>query len=511
MPNYEAESEEVVATDSEIAMLSSTHQKLWRSFLGGSTRSVESRLANLHQLKHMIDENVTLISEAIRVDLGTIDVTPHLVDCNREIEYMIKNVGNLMKSKSVTSQISFANFPACAEILPEPLGVVLIVGTWNYPFHSAIGPLAGALASGNTVIVKPGSLCRASSRVIADLIRLYFDPATSVACVEGGREVMQPLLALKFGHIFFTGGTNIGKIIMGASANHLTPVTLELGGKNPVIVTESADTDLAARRIAWGKWACNAGQVCISPDHVYVHAAIGDRLIERLKKYINIFFPEGTERDFNYARIISSGHANRLTGLINASKEEVVFGGHSSGKYVSPTIMDFQSDMERMRNSECMKSEIFGPILPIVRYCDETALSLALSESTLAAPPLAYYVFTGESKSKIRSKWINSTSSGVVVINDCGMHIVEEDLPFGGTGSSGIGSYHGSKTFEIFSHYKPVMFKTGWLDIPMRYPPSTELGRKIISLLLWLSKKNVTPARVGKTALLIVLLYKVFR
>lgn len=510
MPNHEAESEEVVATDSEIATLSSTHQQLWKAFLAGSTRSAESRLANLHQLRRMIDENVTLISEAIRVDLGTTDVTPHLVDCNREIEFMIKNIGNLMKSKSVTSKISFANFPACAEILPEPLGVVLIVGTWNYPFHSAIGPLAGALAAGNTVIVKPGSLCRASSRVISDLIRLYFDPAT-VACVEGGKEVMEPLLVLKFGHIFFTGGTNIGKIIMGAAAKQLTPVTLELGGKNPVIVTESADIDLAARRIAWGKWASNAGQVCITPDHVYVHAAIGDRLIERLKKYINVFFPEGTERDSNYARIISSGHAKRLTGLINASKEMVVFGGHSSGKYVSPTIMDFQSDMELMRNSACMQSEIFGPILPIVRYIDESALSAALSESTLAAPPLAYYVFTEESKSKTRSKWINNTSSGAVVINECGMHIVEEDLPFGGTGSSGIGSYHGPKTFEIFSHYKPVMFKTGWLDIPMRYPPSTELGRKIISMLLWLSRKNITPARVGKTALLMVLLFKVFR
>ena len=510
MAKYDSMSEEVEATPAEIAAIPATHELLQKSFLTGCTRSFADRKKNLIQLKRLLSDNTEMMATAVKSDLHEADVTPHLVDCRREVEYMIVNLAGLMSSESRTSDVSIVNFPARAELVPQPLGAVLIVGTWNYPFHSALGPLAGALAAGNTVLVKPGSLCRGSSRVIAELIGRYFDPSV-VACVEGGKDVMTVLLDLKWGHIFFTGGTNIGKIVMTAAAKNLTPVTLELGGKNPVIVDETADIDLAARRIAWGKWASNAGQVCLAPDHVFVHDRVADALIEGLKKYIGIFFPAGPSTDEEYCRIISKGHTDRLQSMINTDQGFLVHGGEVSGdgKFVAPTILDFGSDLPKFVFSASMQSEIFGPILPIVRFTDSAQVEKLVSERTLTYPPLAFYVFTAESKWATRNRWIDKCSSGALIVNDCGIHIVEDCLPFGGTGSSGMGSYHGKKTFEIFSHYKPVLWKNGWLDIPMRYPPGSAVRRRIIGFLLWMARKNVTPVRLGKTMLVLALVYKI--
>ena len=510
MPIYDSPSEEIVATREEIESIASVHASLQDSFMERCSRSFESRMKNLRALERLINENYEAISLALMADLHQSDPTPHLLEVIRETDYMIRNLSSLMKSKSASSEISIVNFPSTAELVPEPLGVVLILGTWNYPFHSSLGPLAGAIAAGNTVLVKPGSLARASSRLMADLIKMYFDPSV-VRCVEGGKEVIQPLLALKWDHIMFTGSPQMGRVVMAAASQHLTSVTLELGGKNPVIVTETADIALAARRICWSKFASNAGQVCISCDHLFVHHQVADAFITAMKDCIREFFPQGVDKDENYCRIISQGHTQRLQAILNKDQDVVVFGGAFSvqNKYVSPTILDFETDWNAFKSSACMEGEIFGPILPILRYTDVGEVEAFLKIQTRSQPPLAFYVFSGESRHAIRNRWIASCPAGAIVVNDCGMHIAEDCLPFGGIGNSGIGSYHGKRSFAIFTHYKPVLYKTRWLDIPMRYPPLTLIKQRVVRFLLWLSRNRVTPIKVGKSILVIALLWRI--
>jgi len=474
-------------------------------------------MKNLKSFRKMILDNMDVIEIALKADLNQLDANIHLVDCLREVEFMMSNLGSLMRSKSVTSEISFINFPARGEIVPEPLGTVLIVGTWNYPFHSALGPLPGAIAAGNTVFIKPGSLCHASSRLIRELVRGYFNPK-EIACMEGGIEIMQPLLNdMRFDHIFFTGGSGIGKIVMEAAGRNLTPVTLELGGKNPCIITKSADLVLAARRIAWAKWASNAGQVCIAPDHVLVHADIADAFLIELGKTVHEFFPNGTHEDPAYCRIISHGHTKRLKGIIEKDEKFVVKNFLSTKdpadeKYVPPTVIDFGSDMNAFRNSAAMAGEIFGPILPIVRF-DSTSecVEYLSSHSRANGAPLALYVFSRDGTGLVKNQFMPACPSGGVVVNDCSMHIAEGCLPFGGVGISGVGKYHDGKTFEIFSHFRPVLWKNGWLDIPSRYPPYSTWGMRMVSMMLWMSRKNITPVRVLKLALLVGLVYKIIR
>ncbi len=509
-------SEEVVASPELIASISSLVSDLQTSFRSQITRSYEWRLRNLKAFKKMLEENLDMISFALRSDLNEFDYQPHLLDCLREVEFMISNLKKLMKSKCVTSEISWINFPASGEIVPEPLGTVLIVGTWNYPFHSALGPLPGAIAAGNTVLIKPGSLCRESSQCIRELVRRYFNPK-EIACVEGGIEVMNVILSssVRFDHVFFTGGSNVGRIVMEAAAKNLTPVTLELGGKNPCIVTASADIKLAARRIAWGKWFTNAGQVCIAPDHLVVDESVADKLIEELSDMITEFFPLGPKDDNAYCRIISKSHTDRLMKIIEGDEKFVVkkFGGVSrNDRLVPPTILDFQSDWESFKNSAAMNAEIFGPILPIIRYktteeCSEYLSSLGKTHGS----PLVMYVFSNESANSISKNFLSYVSSGGVVINDCGIHIAEGCLPFGGIGKSGIGKYHNGKTFEIFTHSRSVLWKTGYLDVPFRYPPIGPVGAKLMTLLLWASRKNITPIRVAKSLIILGLLYKILR
>ena len=513
MPDYNHVSEEVVASQAEIEPLVHLYQNLQDSFTTGQSRLFKSRIAGLRSLQKLVSENYEAIAEALRSDLNQADPTPHLQEVLRETQFMISHLSDLMKPRHVSSQLSVVNFPGSAELVPDPLGVILIIGTWNYPFHSALGPLAGAIAAGNVVLVKPGSLCRSSSRLMADLIGRYFSPS-AVACVEGGKEVLQPLLAMRWDHIMFTGSPNMGKIVMSAAARHLTSVTLELGGKNPVIVDESADVDLAARRIGWSKFASNAGQVSISCDHLFVHEDVADKFLSGISGYLTSFFPNGPENDEHYCRIVSKTHTERLRKIISMDKPFVAVGGDSDviAKYISPTIIDFKSDWEAFKSSCAMEGEIFGPILPIIRFKAIEEVESFLKARMRRESPLAFYVFSSDSRRAIHNRWVSADyPAGAVVVNDCAMHIVEECLPFGGVGTSGVGSYHGKKSFEIFTHLKPVLFKTGWLDFPMRYYPSSKFNQRVVQFLLWMGRRNITPINVGKFVLVVALIYRILK
>jgi acyl-CoA reductase-like NAD-dependent aldehyde dehydrogenase len=510
MPNYEDVSEEIVASAAEISSVNPIHKQLNDYFNCGSTRSLKARMESVKALQRLINENKEAIAAALKADLNQADPTPHLVEMERETNFMITHLSDLIKPDAKTWDMSLVNFPCAAEVLPEPLGVVLIIGTWNYPFHSALGPLAGALAAGNTVLVKPGSLARNSSRLMAELINIYFNP-NLVRCLEGGREIIQPLLEMRWDHIMFTGSPVMGKIVMQAAAKHLTSVTLELGGKNPVVVEESADISLAARRVCWSKFASNAGQVCISCDHLFVHENVSEKFIDELRANIRTFFPEGPDKDENYCRIVSRGHTERLKKILTVDAKNISFGGEVDveSKFVGPTVIDFKHDWEAFGKSACMSGEIFGPILTVVRYTEIGQVENFLRRQTRDHPPLAFYIFSGESRRSIKNRWVNTCPAGAMVTNDCGMHIVEDELPFGGLRTSGMGAYHGKKSFEIFTHYKPVLWKTGWLDIPMRYPPFTLGKQRIVRFLLWMGRKGITPFRIGKFALVVALLWRI--
>ena len=511
MPVYDSKSEEVEATSDEISAIPTIHECLNATFASGITRSYEWRLHNLKKFRSMLQENESLIGEALKADLNQCDPLPHLLDCLREVDFMISNLSKLMQPESVTGKISLINFPASAQLVPQPVGVVLIVGTWNYPFYAALGTLPGAIAAGNCVLVKPASLSRNSSKVIAQLMKKYFDES-QIACVQGGKEANLKLLQLRWDHIMFTGSTTLGKSVMAAASKYLTPVTLELGGKNPVIVTESADLQLAARRLAWGKWATNAGQVCISPDHVFVHCSIADSFLTKVIKMSGEFFGEDPKLSSDYCRLISRGHTKRVQTIIETDKRFVVHGGavDVESRFVAPTVMDFGSDLSAFQQSACMQKEIFGPILPVVRYDCIHEVEDIVTRATRESQPLAMYIFSGESKSAISSRWVDRCASGSLVVNDCNIHIVENALPFGGVGQSGMGSYHGKKTFDLFSHSKPVLWKSAWLDLTARYPPNSSSKQRILAFIFWLSRKNLTPVRIGMAVLVGALLARIY-
>ncbi len=496
--------------------LTTTVTSLWTNFHSGHTKSYEWRLSNLRKFRAMLSDNMGLIAATLMSDLHQSDPTPHIFVCLREVEFMIDNLRSLMSSRSKTSDVSFVNFPASAEIVPEPVGPVLVLGTWNYPYHSSLGAVPGALAAGNPVLVKPGFLAQASSHAMKALIEKHFD-SSDVACVEGDVEVVTALINdFNWGHIFFTGGTRIGEVIAAAAARQLIPVTLELGGKNPTIIEKSADIKLAARRVAWGKWASNAGQVCIAPDHLLVDETVADEFLGELKSCLKKFFGEPSDlgKCPDYCRIVSDYHAMRLETIIQQDQDKTfhVHGEHDIGtRLVAPTIFDFGTDFETFKNSAAMKEEIFGPILPVVRFTDRLQCERFVAEQARQAAPLALYVFTSDNAKSVRRRILDKVPSGAVVINDTGIHIVEGALPFGGTGVSGLGQYHGERTFEKFSHFRPVLWKSGWLDIPFRYPPFGERSVRIVKIVMWLSAKRITPVRVGKFVLVLALLYKVLK
>ncbi|MGD2182340.1 aldehyde dehydrogenase [Lusitaniella coriacea] len=443
-----------------------------RFFQQGTTKNVEFRLKQLHQLKALIQKNQDAIAQALKDDLKK----PAFEAIGSEILFSIGNIDHTIQhlrnwAKPQKVSVPLTQLPASAQIISEPLGVVLIIGPWNYPFQLLILPLVGAIAAGNCAILKPSELVPHTSKLVADLIAKNFDPGF-LSVVEGGKEIAQDLLKEKFDHIFFTGGTQVGKIIMQAAAEHLTPVTLELGGKSPCIIEPDADIATTARRITWSKFI-NSGQSCIAPDYLLVHQQIKAPLLAELKISIQEFYGENPEKSPDYARIISENHFQRLCQLLNPDK--IVFGGKTNAdeRYIAPTIMDGVSWEDKV-----MEDEIFGPILPLLTYSD---LGGAIAQINTRPKPLALYLFTDNKSTQQRV--LKETSSGSVCINDAMVQCVCEELPFGGVGNSGIGAYHGKFSFDTFSHRKSVLNRWSWPDFKLRYPPYQGKGEMLKRLI----------------------------
>lgn len=351
------------------------------------------------------------------------------------------------------------NWPSSDWIYREPYGAVLIIAPWNYPFQLAFAPMIAAVAAGNTVVVKPSEVTPHTAAIISEIISVVFDPE-HVSAVEGGVEVSQELLAKKWDYIFFTGSTPVGQIVYESAAKHLTPVTLELGGKNPTIVDDTASINLAAKRIVWGKFL-NAGQTCIATDYILVHKGVKDQLVDALIQNITKCYGENIEQSPDFSRTVSKGHFEGLKNMLKG--EEILFGGNSNDgdNYLAPTLVN-----EPKLDSKLMQGEIFGPILPIIAYENEDDIEHYLMNY---GKPLATYVFSN--RKSFQRKIINRYSFGGGAINDTVIQITNKNLPFGGVGASGIGAYHGSRSFDLFSHQKAIIKKANWLDAPLRYPP----------------------------------------
>jgi aldehyde dehydrogenase (NAD+) len=389
-----------------------------------------------------------------------------------ELKDTIKNLKSWAKPKRVFPSI--LNFPSTDYIYKEPYGKVLIIAPWNYPFQLALCPLISAVAAGNQVVLKPSELTPKTSEIIAKIIREIFNK-NHVEVIEGGIEVSQQLLAKRWDYIFFTGSAVVGKIVAKAAAENLTPITLELGGKNPCIIDETANLKLAAKRIVWGKFV-NAGQTCIAPDYILIQKNMKSHFVDYLKEEITKAYGENPSESPDFARIVNTKNWQRLVNMIE--HEKVIFGGQSDSAacYIAPTLVE-----ETALESLLMKDEIFGPILPILTYEKETEIEAIISKYE---KPLALYVFT-ENNSFSR-KIIQKYSFGGGCINDTMIQFANKRLPFGGVGHSGIGAYHGRMSFDTFSHKKSIVKKANWLDLPMRYAPYKDKFETIKKALKWL-------------------------
>lgn len=439
-------------------MIKNIIDKQRQFFATGKTKDVDFRLEQLKKLKQAISDYQKEIVAAVNADLNRPEFEAYFeLGAVSEVNYAIKNLKSWVKPRKVAAGLE--QFPASAKIYPEPLGIVLIIGPWNYPFQLNIVPLVGAIAAGNCAVVKPSEIAVHTSKVVADLITNTFDPAY-IAAVEGGADTSQELLAEKFDYIFFTGGTNIGRVVMEAAAKNLTPVTLELGGKSPCIVDDNIQIEYSAKRIVWGKFI-NAGQTCIAPDYLLVNRRVKAEFLTAVTETIRSFYGENPADSPDYCRIISQRHFQRLTEFIKDGK--IVAGGETNAeeKYIAPTVIDGVS-----WDAPAMQEEIFGPILPVLEYSD---LDEAIALINARPKPLALYFFSRDKEKQQRV--LRETSSGGVCINDTVMQVGVTSLPFGGVGNSGIGNYHGKASFDTFSHYKSVLNKTFWLDLQWRYAP----------------------------------------
>ena len=440
-------------------------------FASGATQPVEFRLAQLQRLKAAILARQDDIVAAAKADLGRPEFEGYFeIGVLSELSYLLKNLKRWAKPRRVS--VPLPQLPGSAWVQPEPLGVVLVIGPWNYPFQLVISPLMGAIAAGNCAIVKPSELAPATSRVVADLVKDTFNP-NYVAVLEGGVETAQALLAEKFDHIFFTGGTRVGQIVMEAAARQLTPVTLELGGKSPCIVDKDVNLAVTAKRIAWGKYL-NMGQTCVAPDYLLVHEDIKLPLLAELQKVLTEFFGDNPATSPDLARIVNDKQFDRLASLLEG--ETVAIGGDTNrdSRFIAPTVLN---NVEW--DAPIMQEEIFGPILPVLTYTD---LDAAIAEINARPKPLALYVFS--KNETIQNRVLSSTSSGGACINDVFLQVAIWGMPFGGVGDSGIGAYHGKTSFETFSHQKSVLKKPFWFDLAWRYAPyanKLDFFKKVIS------------------------------
>ena len=443
------------------------------NFLSGATLPLPARLEALKKLKSAVRRHEAQIQRAIEADLGKSSFESYMCETGltlSEITYMERHLRSFAWEKRVHTPL--AQFHSRSFKKPSPYGVVLIMSPWNYPFLLTIEPLADALAAGNTVILKPSAYSPHTSEVIRSLIEECFDPSLA-AVVTGGRAENTCLLNEHFDYIFFTGSQSVGRQVMKKAAEHLTPVTLELGGKSPCIVEKTANLKLAAKRIVFGKYL-NCGQTCVAPDYILCDSSIREPLIAELKKQIEKQYGQSPLSNTQYGKIINEKHFQRVCGLIAPAK--VSHGGSSDPKTlkIEPTILN-----NITWEDACMQEEIFGPILPVLTY---DSLEDAIQTVNSKAHPLALYLFTSD-KSAAR-KITSRCSFGGGCINDTIIHLATSEMGFGGFGESGMGSYHGKDGFDTFSHYKSIVDKKTWLDLPMRYQPYRDVYGKLIRMFL---------------------------
>ncbi len=429
-------------------------------FSQGKTIDYSFRLQQLKLLKHVIKAHETEILEALKSDLKKSEFEGYATEVGftyEELNHAIIHLKSWMKPKTVWTPLT--QFWAVSKIYPKPYGNSLIIAPWNYPFQLLFAPLIGAIAAGCTAVLKASELAPATSSIAKKLITQYFQPEY-IALIEGGIETSQHLLEQKWDVIFFTGSTQVGKIVMQAAAKHLTPVILELGGKSPCIVDETAHLEFAARRIVWGKLV-NAGQTCVAPDYLLVHESIKQPLVQKIIENIKKSYGNDPAQSPDYPRIINEKHFIRLTNYLKDGT--VLYGGQHNIQtlYFAPTLLENVSP-----HSPVMQDEIFGPILPILTYQNLDEVIQFINERP---KPLALYLYTNSTYNE--RKILNYTDSGGGCINDCLVHLAPQDLPFGGVGDSGIGNYHGKSSFQAFSHPRGILKKTNLFDIPIRYAP----------------------------------------
>ena len=447
------------------------HKEQQEFFHSQKTKSIKYRKMQLELLRDVIKKREKEFYTAIDKDFGKSEFDTYTTEISflyNDIEFYLKNLNRLAQPKRVKTNL--ANQLGKSSVIKEPLGNVLVIGAWNYPYQLTLSPAIAAIAAGNTVIVKPSEIASHTSRLMVELINSTFSREFLYA-LEGDAEITSALLKLKFDKIFFTGSTRVGKIIYEAAAKQLTPVTLELGGKSPVIVSEYADVDLAAKRIVWGKFI-NGGQTCVAPDYILVDKKVQGKFLEHLRRYIDTFAYKVDSP--HYSRIINDKNFQRLVGLIDSEKIYCGGGSNPLTRFIEPTVL-FPVAWE----DKVMEDEIFGPILPVLSF---HTFSEALHAISQREKPLAAYLFSNNSKEK--KAFSERISFGGGCINEVVMHLSNEHLPFGGVGNSGMGNYHGVYGFDTFSHEKAILDRMTWGEPPLRYPPYTDSKLNWIKRLL---------------------------
>lgn len=442
-------------------------------FDSGATRSYTFRKEQLKKLKKALKEHEQLLMDALYKDLRKPPMEAYAGEVGllySNIDFMLENLRNWMRPEEVTSPL--VAYPSKSRIYKDPLGLTLLISPWNYPLLLLFNPLAGAIAGGNCAVLKPSELAPATASVIDKIIKNTFDPAY-IAVVQGeGAEVIPALMKFRFDHVFFTGSVAVGKKVMEMATPHLTPVTLELGGKSPVLVDEKVNIKLAARRIVWGKF-WNAGQICVAPDYLLVHHRVKEELVQAMKASLHAFYGENPAASKDYARIINHRRFDTLCEFL--SQGRIITGGQTDRNdlYIAPTLLEDVS-----WDDPVMQEEIFGPILPVITYQD---LPEALNMIKQNPYPLAMYIFT--SSKRTEKKILSEVRFGGGCVNDTVVHLTNPELPFGGVGFSGMGHYYGQYSFETFTHKKGILKSATWIDAPLKYPPyknKINLARKLI-------------------------------
>ncbi|KAK3815172.1 MAG: aldehyde dehydrogenase 3 family member [Benniella sp.] len=478
-------------------------QSLRSAFSAGFTKPLEYRKQQLRALYNMLAENDAAIREAVHKDLNKHPQELMVGESGvlkQECIDAIKNLDKWAANRSVKTSIvnKFDN----VHIRKDPLGVVLIIGAWNYPLNLLLAPAVGAIAAGNTVVLKPSEVAPNTATLLTRLLPAYLDQR-AYRIINGSVDETTLLLEQKFDHIFFTGSGNVGKVIMAAAAKQLTPVTLELGGKSPAFVARDVDVAIAARRLVWAKFF-NCGQTCIAPDYIVIERGIEDKFIDACKASLQEFYGSNAQTSQSYGRIVNKNHHQRLRALLEQTKGKVVHGGEldEEDRYISPTLV-----LGVDKDDKLMEGEIFGPIFPII-VVDRLVEGVKLVNSM--DQPLALYVFS--KNKKLIDYVLDHTRSGGVVVNDALVHFIVSNLPFGGTGPSGIGNYHGKRSFDVFSHERSTIIKTMGMEklLDLRYPPYTEKKTRWLDFFLWdkasfssnnnAANNTPAPAPVARTA-----------